>query len=62
MTVIYEAGINSHFGGFIQANPKFFKIQQSRADPQPKKIKEKSLDFLGFSCPNRAFSIGYADP
>jgi hypothetical protein len=48
-----------------QANSKSSQIQQNPAKSskaRPKKIKGKSLDFLGFSRPNRAFSVGCADP
>jgi hypothetical protein len=46
-------------------HPNQTQILQNPAKPghtQPKRIKEKSLDFLGFSCPKRAFSRGCADP
>jgi hypothetical protein len=37
--------------------------KSSKIQPSPaKEIKEKGFDFLGFSCPNRAFSKPYADP
>jgi hypothetical protein len=42
----------------FQAKPNPAKPEQARA----KKIKEKALDFHGFSLPNRAFSTGYTDP
>jgi hypothetical protein len=46
----------------IQINPKSIKTGPSPAKPQPNSRKEKSLDFLGFPCPNCAFSMGYRDP
>jgi hypothetical protein len=45
--------------------PSRIQIEPSRAKPgkaRPKTIKGKPADFLGFPCPNRAFSRGCADP
>jgi hypothetical protein len=45
--------------------PSRFQIYQNPAKPGQngaKTIKEKGLDSLAFPCPNRAFSIGCADP
>ena len=43
-------------------NPSRIQIEPSRARPAAKAIKEKRPAFLGFPCPNRAFSKGCADP
>jgi hypothetical protein len=46
-------------------DPSEFQIQPNPAKSSqagPKKIKGKGFDFLGLSCPNRAFSKGSADP
>jgi hypothetical protein len=42
---------------FSQIQPNLAKSSQS----QSKKIKEKSLDFLGFPFPNLAFSKAYGE-
>jgi hypothetical protein len=50
-----KAGAKLAKSSQIQQNPA--KSSQS----QPKKIKGKGLDFLGFSFPNRAFSKAYGE-
>jgi hypothetical protein len=49
----------------LAPDPNQPQIVQNPAKPahaRPKTIKEKSLDFLGFSWCKRAFSTGYRDP
>jgi hypothetical protein len=46
----------------FQAKAKFFKVRPSPAKASQSQSKKKGLDFLGFSCPNWAFSMGCADP
>jgi hypothetical protein len=45
----------------LQRPAKFFQADQSQTKENQGKPRKKSLDFLGFLRPNRAFSMGYGD-
>jgi hypothetical protein len=49
-----------YYGDFSKPTANLTK--SSQAEPsRPKEIKRKGLDFLGFSSPDFAFSMGYSD-